>query len=136
MEIKDQPGIPTSENSLTFHQGMVDRMGVSFYKYGRVAEGYPSRVDAIGSLKLRLQKYEDTGNTEFLMDIANFAMIEFMRPRHPKAYFKETDSKESPGRVNTAGIQSQESNTAAHENVRLGGSKIKTSGGFYKREGD
>ena len=98
MEIKDPSGVPATESSVEFHQGMVDRMGVSFYKYGRVSEGYPSRVDAIESLKLRLLKYEQTGNTEFLMDVANFAMIEFMHPKHHKAHFKPTDSKDSPGR--------------------------------------
>ena len=90
--------VPLSEFSGEFVQGMADRMAVSFCKYGRVAEAYPSRVDAIASLRKRLERYEETGNTEWLMDVANFAMIEFMRPRHPKAHFRPTDSKESPGR--------------------------------------
>jgi hypothetical protein len=98
MEIKIPEGIPSSEFSQSFAQGMADRMAVSFCKYGRVAEAYPKRVDAIASLKLRLEKYEQTGNTEWLMDVANFAMIEFMHPRHEKAHFRATDSKESPGR--------------------------------------
>jgi len=34
-----------------------------------------------------------------LADVANFAMIEFMYPQHPNAYFKPTDSNESPGLV-------------------------------------
>ena len=33
------------------------------------------------------------------MDVANFAMIEFMHPKHSKAFFKATDSDGSPGRV-------------------------------------
>ena len=36
---------------------------------------------------------------EDLMDAANFAMIEFLRPKHPKAFFAPTDSNQSPGRV-------------------------------------
>jgi hypothetical protein len=91
-------GMPQSEFSAQFAQGMADRMAVSYCKYGRVAEAYPSRVDAIASLRARLEKYERTGNTEWLMDVANFAMIEFMRPRHKDAHFRPTDSKESPGR--------------------------------------
>ena len=83
----------------TFVQGMRDRMLVSFHKYGPVADAYPSRVDAIGSLMQRLRKYADTGNTEFLMDAANFAMIEFMYPRHPQAFFAGTDDDASPGRI-------------------------------------
>ena len=113
MNTKDTPGVPETENSFLFHQGMVNRMGVSFYKYGAVAEAYPERVDALRSLITRLEKYAGDvnlikeggtglggdGNTEWLLDVANFAMIEFMRPRHPKAHFKGTDSAESPGRT-------------------------------------
>jgi hypothetical protein len=91
-------GVPTTEFDPDFAQGMADRMQTSWFKYGNVADAYPNRVDAIASLQRRLEKYIQTGNTEFLMDVANFAMIEFMRPRHPNAYFKPTDSKESPGR--------------------------------------
>lgn len=93
------PNVPASEFSETFVQGMADRMAVSYCKYGRVAEAYPSRVDAIASLRARLDKYAATGNTEWLMDVANFAMIEFMHPRHERAHFRATDSRESPGRV-------------------------------------
>ena len=89
---------PMSEFSPDFVQGMADRMAMSYYKYGALAAAYPNKVDAIESLKLRIQKYEETGNTEFLMDAGNFAMIEFMRPRHPEAFFKATDSTEAPGR--------------------------------------
>jgi hypothetical protein len=99
MEIKLANGVPSSEFSEKFAQGMADRMAVSFFKYGYVAEAYPKRVDAIASLKERLRKYEQTGNTEWLMDVANFAMIEYMHPRHEKAHFRATDSKESPGRI-------------------------------------
>jgi hypothetical protein len=82
---------------------MIDRMAVSYHKYGAVADGYPDRVDAMASLKLRLDRYAETGNTEFLIDAANFAMIEFMHPRHPAAHFRPTDSDESPGRLTTSG---------------------------------
>lgn len=99
MELKTGAGVPSSENSQEFHQGMVDRMGVSFFKYGPVRLGYPARVNALKSLRERLDKYERTGNTEWLMDVANFAMIEFMHPAHKDAHFRPTDSKESPGRV-------------------------------------
>jgi len=82
-------------------------MDVSFYKYGPVAAAYPHKVDAIGSLMQRLRLYANgddakgikPGNTEYLMDAANFAMIEFMYPRHPDAYFKGTDDDASPGRM-------------------------------------
>jgi hypothetical protein len=98
-EIKTPDNVPDSEFSVQFAQGMCDRMSMSYFKYGRVSEAYPVKVDAIASLRLRLEKYEQTGNTELLMDVGNFAMIEFMRPRHPNAHFTPEDSRTSPGRV-------------------------------------
>lgn len=95
---KDE-NVPESEFSDSFVEGMYHRMAVSFFKYGAVANAYPHRVNALESLQLRLKKYEETGNTEFLIDAANFAMIEFMHPAHKEAHYKSTDSDESPGRV-------------------------------------
>ncbi len=89
---------PSTEVDEQFVQGMRDRMAVSYFKYGAVAEGAP-KMDAIASLMKRLRMYADTGNTEYLMDAANFAMIEFMYPKHPQAHFEGTDDSGSPGRV-------------------------------------
>jgi hypothetical protein len=136
MNIKWPAKLPNTEVSEPFLQGMADRMAVSYCKYGAVAEAYPSRVDAIASLKKRLDRYTETGNTEWLMDVANFAMIEFMHPRHPDAHFAATDSHASPGRVWNSGGVTDAANTASRENKRRGGSDLVTSGGFYKREGD
>jgi hypothetical protein len=95
--------LPESEFSENFIQYMRNRMAVSFHKYGRVADAYPHKVNALESLKLRLERYRETGNTEWLVDAANFLMIEFMRPLHPDAHFKGTDSDSSPGRVSVSG---------------------------------
>ena len=88
-----------TEFSEEFVKGMQNRMVVSYYKYGPLTDAYPERVNAIASLQDRLRKYAETGNTEWLIDAANFAMIEFMHPRHPKAHFAGTDDDASPGRV-------------------------------------
>ena len=104
-----------------FWEGMVARMEMSWFKYGDFRDGYPHKIDAIASLNQRLDKYAETGNTEFLVDAANFAMIEFMAPRHPKAFFKSTDSDESPGRTSVHGRVSADPNVTKHT---------------YKHEGD
>jgi len=96
-------GTPPTEFCVPFVQGMLNRVGVSFFKYGKLKDAYPEKVDAIGSLKLRLEKYAETGNTEHLIDAANYAMIEYMHPRRVDAHFKSTDSDGSPGRVKTSG---------------------------------
>jgi hypothetical protein len=105
LKLKVPEGAPTTEWSVPFLQGMIDRMLVSFAKYGKVEQAYPAKVDAIASLKKRLEMYEETGNTEWLMDVGNFAMIEFMHPRHPEAHYRPTDSTESPGRLWNNGHQ-------------------------------
>jgi hypothetical protein len=46
---------------------------------------------------IRTEKYKDTGNTEWLVDAANFLMFEFMYPKHRKAHFRATEGGESPG---------------------------------------
>jgi hypothetical protein len=105
MEFTVKMGGPMSEISPEFLQGMADRMSVSYHKYGKVADNVPAHTDVIENLKLRLKRYLDgdparaveAGNTEWLMDVANFAMIEFMHPAHPTAHFWSTNSSESPG---------------------------------------
>lgn len=88
-----------SEFDETFVQAMRDRMQISYHKYGAVKDAVPHKVNAIESLHHRLEKYMETGNTEWLVDASNFAMIEFMYPSHPNAHFRATDSNESPGRA-------------------------------------
>lgn len=86
-----------TEFSVEFAQGMADRMAVSYFKYGPVADNAKNFTDTLANLQKRLDRYEETGNTEWLMDVGNFAMIEFMFPHHKDAHFRSTDSKESPG---------------------------------------
>jgi hypothetical protein len=76
---------------------MQNRIIVSHHKYGWMSQTYPELAQAAKSIQTRLEKYLETGNREWLVDIANFAMIEYMYPSHPNAHFRSTDSKESPG---------------------------------------
>jgi len=85
-----------TEYSDTFDDLRKNRMVTSFFKYGPVKKNYTEgHIDAVGSLEKRLQMYKDTGNTEYLCDIANFAMIEFMYPQHTDAHFTAVDDGES-----------------------------------------
>ena len=95
------------EVSEFFLDGMRSRMAVSRYKYGLVADAYPEKVNALASIAARFDRYLNgdpakgiaPGNAEWLIDVANFAMIEFMHPSHPTAHFVGTDADQSPGRV-------------------------------------
>ena len=71
-----------------------DMMIMSYYKYGPLKDNYGTYkcMNAIENLKIRLQKYLDTGNTEYLADVANFAMLEFMNPSIDGASYQPTDN--------------------------------------------
>lgn len=92
--------------TLQFMQGMMDRMGVSFHKYGHLADNVPAKRTGLDNMQQRIDKYRETGNTEWLMDAANYCLIEFLRPSVPDAHFRSTDSDESPGAVNRDGTVS------------------------------
>lgn len=77
-----------------------NRVEVSHFKYGSAKKNFTQGyVQIIPTLEKCLQKYKDTGNTEYLCDLANYAMFEFMYPQHPKGHFRATDSSESAGVV-------------------------------------
>ena len=50
----------------------------------------------IKRLKKNLKKFEETGNTEYLVDVANYAMFRYMYPQGNESY-RPTDSNESAG---------------------------------------
>jgi hypothetical protein len=118
--------ILSTEFSDKFIQFMKNRMIVSFYKYGKVADAYPHKVDAIGSMQERMRRYAETGNTEWLVDAANFLMIEFMHPRHPTAHFQGTDDDASPGRrMIRGGLLTKQNNQEAGTNPNSKTAKFK-----------
>ena len=89
-----------TEYSEEFDRLRKNRMIASYFRYGPIKENAQAgMVDEIASLEKRLALYKQTGNTELLIDVANFAMNEFMYPQHPKAHFRVTDHDESPGVV-------------------------------------
>lgn len=88
---------PRSEFDEKFTGRMKASMAVSFHKYGPVRDAYPHKVNAIANLKKRLALYEETGNADYLVDVANFAMIENMAPAHDQFHYKPTDGGE--GRI-------------------------------------
>lgn len=93
--------ILSHEYSEEFDKLRKNRVEVSFYKYGSARDNFGSgRVDAIGSLELCLEKFKKTHNTEYLLDVANYAMFRYLYPL-PGEYFKPTGSLESAGTVGT-----------------------------------
>lgn len=70
---------------------------MSYHKYGNCSQTYPELAKAYKNIETRLKLYIETHNTEYLVDIANFAMIEFMYPSFKDAKYNPTDSDKSPG---------------------------------------
>lgn len=86
------------EYSLEFDEKRKKAMWMSFYKYGPLAINYGQNlVSAIGNIELCLANYHKTGNTENLINLANYAMVEYMYPSLPNAHYRATDSHESAG---------------------------------------
>lgn len=63
-------------------------------RYGRLGTPGKPQYDRVAEVKKRVSKYEATGNTEFLVDVANMALIEFVEGDHPNKHFKAIDDGE------------------------------------------
>lgn len=97
-------GVPLTEFDAEFAVKMVSAMMVSYHKYGRVADAYPLKFSASDDVRARMAKYRETGNKHFLVDAANFAMIEAMHPgRKDGANWGTNDAADSPGRTTASG---------------------------------
>lgn len=90
----------SEEYSDKFDELRKNRVMTSFYKYGSAKNNFSTgNVQAIPTLELCLNKYKETGNLDYILDLCNYAMFEFMYPQHPKAHFRATESHESAGIV-------------------------------------
>ena len=86
-----------TEYSNKFDEIRKDLVVQSYFKYGKASRNFVSEyVDAIGSLKKCIRKFEETGNLEYLADAANYCMFRYMYSLTGE-YFKHTDSDESAG---------------------------------------
>ena len=89
------------EYSEQFDKLRKNRVEMSFYKYGPARENFGGgRVDAVKTLELCLEAFKKDGNTEHMVDIANYAMFRYMYPMEGE-YFEATDSSGSVGTVGT-----------------------------------
>lgn len=83
--------------SMGFIEKMKNAIETSHYKYGWASKTYPELAQAYKCIRERLNLYEQTHNKDYLVDVANFAMLEFMFPAFPDAAYCPTDSDGSPG---------------------------------------
>ncbi len=89
---------PKQKSIVSFLQMMVNRLAVASYRYGGgvpcwdAAQDYRKRIDD------KLEMYDKTGNTEFLVDVANYCMLDFYNSLHPNAHFKTGEGGGNIGR--------------------------------------
>ena len=76
---------------------MKNAIEMSHYKYGWASKTYPELAQAVKCIQERLDIYVKTHNSEYLVDIANFAMLEFLYPSYEDTKYTPTDSNDSPG---------------------------------------
>lgn len=90
--------LPATEYDTHFDQLRKNRVAVSFYKYGTAKKNFGDHlVNALETMRMCIDKYAETGNTEYLCDAANYIMFEYMYPSHKNAHFRATSSEESAG---------------------------------------
>jgi hypothetical protein len=76
-----------SEWSPEFEKLMRNRLLVGALRYGRLrAVGKPA-YDRIKGAQKRLKQYQQTGNLETLVDVANMMLLEFVEGQHPMRHF-------------------------------------------------
>lgn len=69
-----------------FVQGMLNRLMVGELRYGA-----PNRRQKYASRMYKeVAAYKRTGNAEHLINIANYCILEWMCPEHPKHHFDAT----------------------------------------------
>jgi len=84
-----------TEWSPQFEQLMRNRLIQGAIRYGRMGHGSIPKGKNIyhraESIRRRIDRFEKTGNGEYLVDIANIALLMFEERYHPDFYFKSID---------------------------------------------
>lgn len=95
--------ILNTEFSEFFIDSVRSRVLAAYYAYGPTEAGCPEKTDILATLRKKLEQYEQSGNAEWLIDVAKDAMIEFMYPSHSQAHFQPTPITEVVGRIRRDG---------------------------------
>lgn len=83
-----------SEWSVEFENLMRNRLIMGAMRYGLIGAKNKPVYDRVASVINRMQNYKETGNREFLVDVANLCLLEFVEGNHPNAHFMAIDDGE------------------------------------------
>lgn len=86
-----------TEWSSEFENLMRNRLLMGSIRYGKMGHGsvpknkpYYNRIE---SIRKRLSFFENTGNSEWLVDIANMCLLMFEERQHPNFHFESKDDE-------------------------------------------
>lgn len=88
--LPDLDELRSTEFNHDFVRLMQNRMVMGAFRYGRFGPN-KADYDLLGGIQKKLASYADTGNTEALVDVANYALLEFTFPHHQQAHFRAAD---------------------------------------------
>jgi hypothetical protein len=84
-----------SEWSEEFDNYAKGKMIMGAYRYGVLRKN--NRFDFMAAMSSKIQLYHKTHNLELLVDIRNYAMLEFLKPGYADAYYyNEDDTEHAP----------------------------------------
>lgn len=90
----------TTECDPEFLRMMDNRLLMGSFRYGLMADPDKWTYDLVAGARKKLAAYEETGNLEHLVDVANYARLEFLHPSHPAVHFRaEDDHSHCPDKV-------------------------------------
>lgn len=76
-----------------FISKMRSRMVLGGLRHGLLKHKDKPKHNNTKEIIIRIKLYEQTGNTEYLVDSANICMVEFVEGDHPNKHFKATDDE-------------------------------------------
>jgi hypothetical protein len=88
-EITDRPTLAELERtewSPDFERHMRIRLLLGSMRYGLLGSTCKPHYDRVQGIKDRIDEYKKTGNLDLLVDVANFALLEFVEGRHPNRH--------------------------------------------------
>jgi hypothetical protein len=91
---EDEQALRGSEWSEQFERLMRNRLLMGRFRYGRLDRTGERNYDRVASMHRRLDAYAETGNLEYLVDVANLCLVEFEHSDHPTRHFDAVDDGE------------------------------------------
>lgn len=83
-----------TEWSAEFEELMRNRLVMGAFRYGKIGQPGKPTYNRVADAIRRLHRYEESGNKEFLVDVANLCLLEFVECHHPNAHFSSLDDGE------------------------------------------